>query len=284
LSKPTGFFRQGGDTITIRDLRVRFEIEKHIGSEDSGEPGRNTCAVTVTNLSENSRAELQVKPLHVRIDAGYDGSVSRLFQGDLRWSQSRNESVDWETRLELGDGERALRGARSNRSFEAGTTLKVVLADVAKSMGLALPANALEKPEMATQFVNGISISGRSEYELKRLLKPHKLHWSVQFGELQILSRNEYVKDADKPPIISQDTGMIGTPEYASPPKESTSNNTQSHSTLTVRSLLYPGLYPGKRVEIRSRSVNGLFRIDSVRHVGDTEGDEWQTELECRPI
>ena len=98
------------NAIEISGLSMSFKIEKSL------EPGPNTCEVIVFNLAENTRAEFQRKPLHVILEAGYDDVTSRLFAGDMRWARSSREGPDWQTKILIGDGDRAYRHARMNRS------------------------------------------------------------------------------------------------------------------------------------------------------------------------
>src|SRR3990172_6348247 len=104
LSHPgTSFFGKTTITTRITALRVQFRVVKNLKADP------NTCEITISNLSHDSRAEFQTKPLKIRLDGGYDGQLERLFSGDLRWSESRHDSVDWETKLIVADGERAHR-------------------------------------------------------------------------------------------------------------------------------------------------------------------------------
>ena len=290
IAKPTGFFlQQGSNALVIRDMRVQFEIEKHLGREP------NTCRVQVTNLAENTRAAVQVKPLHVRLEAGYAGQVQRLFTGDLRWAHSQRVDADWVTELELGDGERAFRHARVNRSYRAGVDVRTALAETAKSMGLTLPAEAAGLRSLSEQFAAGLSLSGVAAEEMTALLAPFGLSWSVQDGRLQILTADG--TRADQALLISQDTGMIGSPEFGPPDAAapSTRESTQPPTTarivrdsrkpvLTVRTLLKPTLIPGGKILVQARAVKGLFKVTTVRHQGDTHGEPFESEIEAIPL
>ncbi|MNV40860.1 hypothetical protein D3C71_1324790 [compost metagenome] len=46
-----------------------------------------------------------------------------------------------------------------------------------------------------------------------------------------------------------------------------------------VKSLLLPTISPGDLVKLESRSVAAFQRVETVRHTGDSEGGDWQTEL-----
>ncbi len=270
-AKPTGFFAQGGNAVEISDLRIQFSVQKTIGKEP------NTCEITVSNLGRQSRTELATKPLHVRLEAGYDGAPQRLFVGDLRWSESTHRDVDWETKLHLGDGERALRHARVNRAFASGVAGKEALRELAARMELPLPRLSTDiERALQNQFVSGLSLSGSASRELTRLVEPHGIEWSVQDGRLQLLAPGDV--RSDQMIVINQDAGMIGTPEYGSPPQKKKS------PTLTVEVLLLPAVTPGGRIYMDSRQIKGPFKVQKVTHRGDTHGEDWTSTIEATPV
>lgn len=264
------FFRPLPNAIVVEDLRVAFSIEKNLGPEP------NTCEVRISNLSEETRAETQRKPLHVRLDAGYDGQIERLFTGDLRWAQSTLERVTWVTRMQIADGDRAYRNARTNFSFSSGVTTKTVLKHLASGMGLEIPKSLDDAKEMASRFINGTTIQGPSHRELSRLLNRHNMGWSIQDGRLQVLREGEATTAEAQ--VISQENGMVGVPEYGAP------KNPGEPPVLTARVLLHPGLIPGGTIRLEANETSGLFRLDSVKHSGDTHGQEWFTDVEATPI
>lgn len=273
VNKNPGFFDQLPNATVIEDLRITFKIEKNLSSEP------NTCEMTITNLAAVSRADLEKKPLIVRIDAGYDGVAKHLFLGDLRWGFSKLDGVNWETTLQMADGDRAYRFARVNRSYKAHTPVVQVIKDIVKTMGLATPSGA----ELGTaasidaQFATGGSMQGPARDELARLLAPYGYHFSTQDGKLQIL-RDEEAR-ADQASVISADNGMIGSPQRAAPDKSGKPQMT------TAKMLLYPELTPGQKVQILSKTVNGIFRLERVTHDGDTHSkDTWTTEIEAKPL
>ncbi len=266
----TGFFEYSSTTTTIADLRVSFAIEKHLGKEP------NTCEVHVFNLAERSRALFQTKPLHVRLAAGFDGNAQRLFAGDLTWSQSKHTGVEWETTLQLGDGARAFRNARLSKSFKRGITARQAASELIKQFGLPVPAAVRDAPELGAQYAGGLVLTDAAHLELTRVLAPYGLTWSIQDGRIQVLRERDVRSDV--PVEISQDTGMIGTPELAAPEKKG------KPPTLTVQTLLYPSLTPGGRIDVRARQIKGIFKIQRLRHTGDSHGDEWQTEIEATPV
>jgi len=263
------FFVQQPNAIEVSELRVQFKIEKSLESSP------NACEVTITNANPATRAFLEKKPLVVRLDAGYDDNSRHVFTGDLRYGQSQLDGTDWNTTLQLGDGDRAYRNARVSRSYRKGTSVITALKEVATSLGLQLSGDVAASPDLQVQFASGHSLQGPARDELTRLLAPFGYHWSIETGRLQIL------KDQAVAPgtafLISQDTGMIGSPDYATPERNG------KPPQLKVKTLLYPELFAGAPINVNSRDVEGVFRINKLIHSGDTHDSDWTTEIEAIP-
>jgi len=255
--------------IEITDLRVAFEVEKHVGSEP------NTAVVTISNCSAETRKFLERRPLFVRVDAGYEDGARHLFTGDLRWGASELDGPTWNTELRLGDGERAYRHARVSRSYRKGTSVLVAVRECAAAMGLELPADVVASTDLQRQFATGASIQGPARDELTRLLAPYGFGWSIQDGRIQILKDADTRKD--RALVISKDTGMIGSPVHAAPDKPG------KPAMLTVRHTLYPQVTPGGLISVNARDTKGVFRVERVKHSGDTHGEDWTTEIDAKP-
>ena len=103
--------------VIIRDLRVQFRIETHLGKEP------NKADLVVTTLAPTTRAEFEKKPLIVRLQIGYDGTenLQHLFSGDLRVAATTRNGVDWDTKFQMADAERPIQIANVSRAF-AGPT------------------------------------------------------------------------------------------------------------------------------------------------------------------
>lgn len=271
--QPTSFqVTRTPNTTEITDLRVQFRVDRSLTKSP------NTCDVTITNLAESTRVDLETKPLLVTVNAGYDDELKLLYEGDLRFGMTKQVGPNWETLLQLGDGDCMHRWARVNRSYAPGTTVRTVLRDACRSMGYELPKNLESDPALNQMLPNGRTSHGPSRDELTKLLAPFGYHYSIQNGVFQVLRDDEVSSTSAIP--LSEREGMIGTPEFGSPPR----SGKPPH--VTVRMLLYPELSPGCLVQLTSRVKSGLFRLERVRHSGDTHGtgdNSWTTEVELKP-
>jgi hypothetical protein len=254
----------------ITDLRVQFKVNRSLTKHP------NQCDVTITNLSTATRTDLETKPLLVQLDAGYeDDALHLMYMGDLRFGMTKEVGPNWETMLQLGDGDCTHRWARVNKSYAPGTTVRTVLRDASASMGFELPANLAADKSLDRSFATGTTAHGPSREEMTRLLAPFGYTYSVQNGVLRVLREDEATPGTAIP--IGEEYGMIGTPEFGSPPR----SGKPPH--MTVKMLLYPQLAPGAIVELHSKVKNGLYRIETVRHDGDTHGASWTTDIEIKP-
>lgn len=264
-----GKFFDVRDEVQVSDLRMTCSIEKHLGK------GPNTCTASVFNLSEESRALFESKPLQVRIDAGYDGDLGLLFVGDLKFGQSVRSSTGWETKLQLGDGHRAYTHARYARSHPAGTKPGDVVKDIVSTLDLRVPKDAADAVAQFKQFASGASFSGPSHKALTTVLRRSGADWSIQDGSLQILTADG-TRGGDVL-VIEEGSGMLGSPEFGPPQKQG------GKRLLSVKNLLYPALSPGRKVLVRSLQIQGTFKIQRVTHAVDTKGGGYST-IEAVPL
>ncbi len=258
------------NAVEITDLRVQFRVTRGLTKTPP------QCDVTITNLSETTRTSLETKPLLVQLDAGYDGVPRLLFVGDMRFAMTELKRADWETLLQLGDGDCHHRWSRVSRTYGPGTTYLTVLQNAATSFGMKLPANVLNDPALQKQFSAGHTSQGPTRDEFTRLLAPFGYHWSIQHGSLLVQRDDEVVPGEYYE--IDEEHGMIGTPQFGSPPR----SGKPPH--VHVSMLLYPELMPGKLVQLTSKVMKGKFKIVHVEHRGDTHGDHWTTKVEIKPI
>lgn len=258
------------EVVTIRNLRIAFRAEKSLKSEP------NKAEVTIYNLNSDSRAALQDTRIAVSLAAGYDGSFAKVLQGDLRFAQSTLQRTDWLTKLEIADGDRAFRHARVSRSYPAGTKYRQLVKDAAAQMQLALPPNLNSLDELDQEFASGVALTGRASDELTRALRKFDIEWSIQNGALQVVRTSQASRDSAI--VVSESSGMIGVPEFGTPDKAGKKPN------LTVQKLLDPQIFPGAKIELKARSINGFFKTVRVEHTGDTHGEQWLTTLELKEL
>lgn len=268
---PTADFHDtSGNATVITDLRVQFEIKKNLGKAP------NSCVVTVSNLSRETRGRLERKPVYAILRAGHDGVLHPLFAGNITYARSDMKSPDWETKIQIADGGRAFSCARMNRSYAPPIRIDKILADAAASMGLKLPPDLASVAELRQALAGGLTASAPTRDILTRLLAPYGYGWSIQDGRLQVLKEGQV--NAGSAWEIDVDAGMIGSPEGSVPSKPG------GVSELAADVLLMSEVRPGDTIQVTSRAFHGgFFRVNDISHKGDTHGDDWKTSIKATP-
>ena len=264
-------------------LKVSFSVERNSNKDP------NRAEVTIYNLNSVNRETLkQGAELLERfsenkvpydwplvIEAGYVGSREVLFSGNITFASSRKETVDFVTDIECGDGERQFRSNRINQSFGPGTPVAAVISAAAAKLGVG-PGNLSQKiaPGVFRKgysvFKTGVTVSGKASKVIDKYLSSAGFTWSIQDGQLQILAPEETT--FEQVVVLTPQTGLIGTPEKG------------EKGRISVTSLLQGAIKPGRRIALQSENVSGFFKVETVKHYGDTWSNEWYTEAEMLPL
>ena len=250
-------------------LRVSFKVARSL----QGPP--NTATISIWNLSKPTRAILQAAGLRTILEAGYFGSRSTIFQGELEYGSTTRSGTNWITTIQSADGGRKIASSRVNFSRKAGVPIGDVLKALAKELGLGL-GNVVAKADAGairgaiTQYLNGVVLSGKTYDQLEKVAKHMGYGLSIQNGQPQLLAPTETLKD--EAVLLTRKTGLVGSPEAG------------EKGQIKARSLLQPDLVPGRKVRIESEEVTGFIRVDRSVFTGDTWGQDWYTEIEGKPL
>jgi hypothetical protein len=267
---------QGNSGLEITNLKIQFEIEK------TAKKNPNTNKIRVWNLRKETRAQLEKPDTRCLLYAGYAEEAGPLliFQGGVTYAWTKFDGPDVVTEFEVGDGTQEIRDSMVSMGYGKGVKSGQILKDVSEKMGLplTLPSNAPER-----SWINGLSYFGSARTLLDKVTKATNLEWSVQNGNLQVLEKG--MVTTRQGVEIALDSGMVGYPEREREAKAETTSKKKSGAAQKqwdgwkVKTLLMPQLNPGDRVHLKSRAVDGVFRIEELKHTGDNWEADWQTEL-----
>jgi hypothetical protein len=270
------------DTIEVSELDCAFDITRTVKRQP------NTSSIRIYNLSSEHQRQIENLSLkekngtttvrtggkiRVEIEAGYVGSRSLIFRGDLRFAETKQEGPDFVTEIEGDDGGRSVLGASVSRSFPAGTSVATVVRACASALGVGTgnlaDLEATLRTEAGATFTGGTTLFGPADKELDRVLRSCGLRYSIQSGNLQITRPNR--------PLQVQAV-LLTSNEIERP----TAN---PDGTIQVVAPILPELYPGGRVQLETSNKRGLFGILEANYVGDTSADaqDWHVNLKLKP-
>jgi len=259
-------------SISINLLTVKFSVEKSLEREP------NRATVRIANLSEalRRRIELEDDP-QLEIRAGYEDLEDVIFVGDVRDAWSERDGADIWLVVESDDGGRSYRTARIARSFQPGTALATVIYACVDAIGVGRGnstqiAPLAELDSGGTIFANGYTVDGVAWRELDRVCRSASLRWSIQSGVIQLRRAGQ---PAETRAIrLSPGTGLVGSPSRGK------RDPRQRRKRIGARSLLIPGLYPGRVVVLESAEVEGNWLCRRTNYIGDSSGQDWYVDLE----
>lgn len=246
------------ESLIIDQLRMSFECEKTI------KPDPNLSVIRVYNLSESTRDRITSGEFkYLRFEAGYD-ELGLLFMGDILNPVVRKDGADIITEIEVADGFKAITQSVSNVTLKAGSTDKDIAKAVMKSIDVGVIDTPISKP-----LPRGKVLNGDSRFIMNNIAKNQNADWSVQDGKLNVLPKDKVISNGEGF-VISQETGLIGTPE-------------KSEAGMELIYLLEPRIAIGSLIRVESilKQYNGDYKVTDIKMKGDTHADDWYSHITC---
>lgn len=265
----------GGAGTRYEGLRITFNIEK----DASASP--NKARIEIYNLKESSRAAIEERTTQVRLYAGYrqDTGAKLIFAGIISYASTTFTGSDVVTALQCGDGLTTLRDSRTTLGLQPGAAVDEACKLICKQVGLPLGS----APASAAGLENGFAFTGQVSEALRQLSDLGNMDFSIQDEQAYFSPCGEPAYNAPTF-LVSPSTGLLDSPARLvasnAQTKDVRQRKKKQQSQFSFRCLLNPQLIPNARTQLESRAVKGLFRLDKVRHVGDTHGADWLTECE----
>jgi len=262
--------------VEITDLRINFSIQK------TADKNPNTNKIQIWNLLSTTRKQFESPDTRCLLYAGYaeDAGPLLIFSGGVTHAWTKFDGPNVVTEFELGDGTQEIRDTAVSFGYGKGVKSTQILNDVSGKMGLPL---TLASNAPVREWKNGLSYYGSARGLLDKVTKGTNLEWSIQNGNLQVIEKG--MVTTRQGIQIDAESGMVGYAERERETKGELKKETKGKEPQKdwngwkIKTLLMPTLNPGDRVLLKSRSVEGIFRIEELTHTGDNWDGDWQTEL-----
>ena len=266
---------KGGQGVRIEGLRVAFDITK------TNKKSANNAKIMIYNLNESNKSLLKTKEdLSLTLEIGYGiNNIDLLFTGDIVRSSTQRSGPDFISTIEVDDGDQALTTATIDKSYVAGTNLKTVINDSLQSMKdagqIVIGSINSIKDDIAQ---NGFTASGLASSVIDQITKKQGLEFSIQDNETQILGVDE--DTGEEAIVLTPTTGLIGSPRIGLIGKEASKID-----GIEFKALIQTTRFkPGRVAQIKSREVDGFFKILKSKFTGDTHAPAWFVTCEAQTI
>lgn len=278
--------KANGDGLDLGSLRVVFKIKK----SDAQTP--NTAEIRVYNLAENTAKQIQKEFTKITLQAGYESNYGVIFAGNIKQVRlGRENGTDTYIDIAAGDGDDAYNYAVVNTTLAAGAKQSDQINAAAGSMASKSVSKGYIGDTGGAALPRGKVMYGMARDYLRQSAESTDTTWSVQDGKLQVVSKTAVLPN--QAVLLTSKTGLIGTPE-------------QTEDGIKVRCLLNPLLKIAVRVKINEEDVataklpdtskknevnkpaaissDGIYRLLTVEHSGDSRGNDWYSDLVCLDV
>jgi hypothetical protein len=278
-----------GDVIDpVTELRVVFDVDKADGQQ------MNHATILIYNMSPKARSALarpmplgeDLRPrlidsfMFVRLFAGYDDNPMHIYTGDVLWCHNNRSGADWITQMECYTGlSRA--SVPAQVSFKETTEARVILESILAPMGISVKYTPDAATQIAGKTVPNYSSSGIAFREADEFVRRYGLAFKLEEENQGLVYDPNSARDPNEQKgggnTFSPTSGLVNTPRITS-------------AGIELRALLRPNVGLFQRIFVESETVRGTlsapayspeYYISHLRHVGDTHGDEWFTEIEA---
>lgn len=274
------------DGLDLSPLRIKFSIKR----SETQTP--NTADIRVYNLSEETAMRVRDEFKKVILQAGYEGNLGVIFQGNIKQViLGRESATDTFIDIVAGDGDRAYNFAVVTKTLAAGTNSLDQAEALIQSMN-PKGVTAGHIGEMPTEKLpRGKVLYGNSRNYLRNIAETADKTWSIQNEQVTFIPKRSYLPGESV--VLTSKTGMIGTPQ-------------QTNVGINIKCLLNPIIKIGGTVKIDNKSVeqfkinldqpnsaanipppfnaDGVYFVMCIEHNGDTRGVDWYSTMICLSV
>jgi hypothetical protein len=277
-----------GQGISVKDLRITFEITKTIGRTP------NAALIKIHNLTQAHENQIKGEFDEVLVNAGYQGGALLIFRGNIRHVFRYRQETDWITEIAAADGDRDFHNAFVNLSLAGGTSTSQLVDKVVGTFSDTTlgPVTLKERSR-----IRGRVVSAMARDVLDDIAAESSAHWSIQDGQLHIVHVDSTLPD--EAIVITAETGMLDAPQIDDKGikvrcllnprikvngKIWLNNNDVMLRVRKQRASLPGAKQPAKKKQQRQIArldPDGVYKVYKLVHKGDTRGNEWETEVHC---
>jgi hypothetical protein len=253
----------------------------------------NICNITIYNLNAETENQIIQEGYRLVLQAGYSNNPGEIFDGDiLMCTRSKLNGTEMVLNVLAMDGGQFYQYGFANFTVAKGQSARAIVNNIANKAAvpvtLAYASPALDKIQLA----KGFSVHNLARETLSDMAKTINGTWFIEGGQLYIIANSDA---ADTLPgnlkqaiELNEKTGLIGNPQ-------------QQDQGIAARSLLNPaiqlyGFVHVSNSEITEQMVTvgsfsagigvkwaldpeGLYRVISINHNGDTRGNAWYSDI-----
>ena len=243
-------------------LHVSFSIEK------SDAETSNTAKVQIWNLSDANLKILDLPDCILELKAGYGGNDALVLVGNIVSAITTRDNADRMTEIEVVDGRVELRDTYLSLSYNGPVNCQELYQETARQMGVSI---VFAQDLSFKVLPNGFTYIGKAWTLLQKIAECCGHQWTMQNQILQITLPGMPLNTVAY--VLSSDTGLINIPKRIT--ISSGKDSKESQTGYEVEYLLNGAIGINDVVDLRSKDLNGYFRVYKVTIDGDNMEGDW---------
>lgn len=242
-----------------------FTIDFDVTRRNWGSP--SIGKITIYNLAADSRNSI-LKTMYnysdqrnVTLDAGYGTSLRTILSGNIYTCNVQRVGVNYMSMIESYDGGAAYQNSFVNLNFSAGTRFSVIVQALASSLSAyGVTVKFIDNFDYLGTTNRAYICSGNAIDRIKDIVGDGG---AVYIDNMQITVKQVNTSlpmQSLTLPIISSDSGLIGTPVLES-------------TLITFQMIFEPSLFVGQEIYLQSgqgvpQAYSGVKQITTLNHRG----------------
>ncbi|HQC45303.1 MAG TPA: hypothetical protein PLC97_08790 [Myxococcota bacterium] len=250
-------FGQGSTAKVVRPpISCVFSATKSIKSE------ANELSIRLCNLNDPPfKRETDKSYTPAKLEVGYQGGLSLIFQGNVTRSRTSRSGADFITEMTVLDGGRALLqgfvSATVKGKSQAVDTLLGTLPGITKGAIAATP-----------DIIRPRVMVGNTAQVLQSVISQDQRFFID--NETAFVLGTYDVREGYAP-LVNADTGLLTTPEI-------------DGGEVTFSTIINPSIKLGGLVKLESTmapDLNDIYKVTALTTSGDTDGGDWNQLIVC---
>ena len=268
----------GLNALDVSSLRCVFEITKSMADRM-----RNVAWLKIYNLNPIHEASLIQNGSRLIIQAGYNGHFGTIFVGNvIQKIRAKEKGTDFVLKLVCMDTYVFSYYSTVGFTAVANQSMRDCTRQlVSKS---TYPAKEGTIANTNLTYPRGKVMFGMSRDYLAQIAKTNNNLLYQENGGINLVSVENTSRTYATE--LNAKTGLVGYPsqnEYGVTCTMLLNPGITLNSLVHINSRLVIGrqFSPGSDIPVRALDVDGLYKIITLTHSGDTRGEEWYTEIDA---
>lgn len=268
-----------GKGFEIHNLTIAFEVIK---ASDNSKKNSNSATIEIYNLSRDNQNFLEKPYIKAHLEVGYFSTgLKSLYKGEVVLASTKNaDDGSSVTELRFEGSYKDLTFSTLSKSIAPHKTCRDAIEEVARAIP-NVSKNVLNGNAINSRLIYGYPLHSSARNSLDELAKCYNFEWQIDGDTLYVNDVNgSHTRNTKNVYVLNESSGLLGRP-FPVLTKDKSNKDKSNSKQFQVKILLNPELVAGSTIKVEYENINGLFKVDEIRHSGSNNSDEWFSEIIC---